>query len=40
MPSEEMQKHAVNTMQFESGSPPIALDHVTLTEAAILDPEK
>ena len=34
MPGVQMQAHAVNAMQGKGGSPPIALDHMTLLEAA------
>ena len=34
MPGVQMQAHTVNAMQDEGGSPPIALDHMTLLEAA------
>ena len=33
MPGVEMQAHAVNAMQDEGGSPPMALNHMTLSEA-------
>ena len=35
-----MQAHAVNAMQDEGGSPPVALDHMTLQEAPIQGLEK
>ena len=40
MPGVEMQAHAVNAMQDEGGSSPVALDHMTLQEAPIQGLEK
>ena len=40
MPGVEIQAHAVNAMQDEGGSSPVALDHMTLSEAPNQGKEK